>query len=117
MSGRLMKHSQTLLAKNSTSPKLLAVHAYVEWTGGKYDKAQKVYQVALSSLKQSRSPNLVYLWWGAAELNWLRSKNTEALKFVLQAAEQLEEPSNINILRAKHRLQEQIQASFSDWKI
>lgn len=59
----------------------------------------------------------MHIWWGVAELHWLRSQGTRALKYILAAADQSEEASSVNILRAKHRIQERIQASFSEWSI
>lgn len=114
---RWLEYSRKLLEKDSTSPELLAAHAYIERSAKRYDKAQKVYNIALSSLGQSGSPNLVHLWWGAAELNWLLSNSAQALKLILKAADQPNESSNVTTLRAKNKLEERIQTSASDWNI
>ncbi|KAL5495358.1 hypothetical protein ACEPAI_821 [Sanghuangporus weigelae] len=101
-----LKRSQALLSENSTSAQLLASHAYLERIRRKWDKARKVYRVGLQSLAKSNDPDIVYLWWDSAEMEWLLSKNDAALGIVLRSAGQPNERSDINVLRSKRRLEE-----------
>ncbi|KAH8120222.1 DUF1740-domain-containing protein [Phellopilus nigrolimitatus] len=114
---RVLKRSQSLLAANSSSPELLAVHACLERMNHKNDKARKVYRVGLSSLAQSDDPSVVCLWWGSAELEWLLSRSDAALEVVLRAAGQPSEQTSVHILRAKGRLEEVCrEGSTPEWR-
>ncbi|KAL5534334.1 hypothetical protein ACEPAG_796 [Sanghuangporus baumii] len=112
-----LKRSQALLSENSISSQLLASHAYLERIRRKWDKARKVYRVGLQSLANSNGPDVVYLWWDSAEMEWLLSKNDAALEIILRSAGQPNERSGINILRAKRRLEEFCQQTVvSEWR-
>ena len=72
----------------------------------KFDKAVKVYRVGLTSLSQTKDPNVVYLWWGLAELQWLRLRDDTALEAILRSAGQSTERTGVNILRTKGQLED-----------
>ncbi|KAI5123567.1 hypothetical protein M0805_003385 [Coniferiporia weirii] len=112
-----LKHSQNLLSQNSSSPELLATHARLECISGKYDKARKVYRIGLSSLTQGSGPGVVCLWWGSAELEWLLSQSDAALKVILRATGQSDERIGMQILRARHWLENVCREDITpEWK-
>ncbi|EJD04053.1 DUF1740-domain-containing protein [Fomitiporia mediterranea MF3/22] len=112
-----LKLSQAMLAENSSSAELLATHAHLERIRHKYDKARKVYRVGLQSLARSGKEDVVCLWWGSAELEWLLSKDDAALEVVLRSAGQEGGRTGVHILRAKRRLEELCQPdSTSEWR-
>ena len=101
-----LKLSKSFLSVHRESLEHWNAHAQLERLRGRLDEARKIYQTILVVSRPGRTqPGESQMWWNWAEMEWLDSKDNQALNVILTSVGMEPPATGITILRTKRSLE------------
>ena len=101
-----LKISKSFLSIHRDSLEHWNAHAQLERLRGRLDEARKIYQTILVvSRPGNRGPGESQMWWNWAEMEWLDSRNDQALSVIFSSVGMEPPATGITILRTKRSLE------------
>ena len=101
-----LKLSKSFLSVHRDSLEHWNAHAQLERVRGRLDEARKIYQtILIVSRPGNTRPGESQMWWNWAEMEWLDSRDNQALNVIFSSVGMEPPATGITILRTKRSLE------------